>query len=311
LEHRQEEGEKIEPYFFLPIIPMILVNGSQGIAVGFASNILNRDIKELIKKCQEVLEGKKMKTLKPHLNSFKGEWIQDVENPLRWIIRGKFEVKNTTTLEITELPPSLTYEKYEKYLDKLIEDDVIQDYEDNCQDDVNYIIKFKRSDLSKLSQNDLIKILKLEETQTENLSTIDENGKLKLFESIDDMIKYFVEFRLKYYDERKKHLLEKLNKELKLILNKSKFIQLILDNKIIVNNKTKIQIFKQIESHKLEMIDESYDYLLRMPIYSLTKEIYDKLKNDLKVKEDELKNVEKLQPKEMYIDDLKQLSKNV
>lgn len=311
LKHRQEEGEKIEPYFFLPIVPMILVNGSQGIAVGFASNILNRDIKELIKKCQEVLEGKRIKTLKPYLNSFKGDWIQDEQNPLKWIIRGKFEIKNTTTVTISELPPSLTYEKYEKHLDKLIDDKIIQDYEDNCQDDINYIIKFKRSDLSKLNENDLIKLLKLEETQTENLSTIDENGKLKLFDSVNDMIKYFVEFRLKYYEIRKKHLIEKLDKELKIISNKAKFIQLILNDKIQVNNKSKSIIYKQIEKNKLEMIDDSYDYLLRMPIYSLTKEMYEKLKKDLKMKKLSIQEVKKLKPKEMYLKDLKELSKNV
>ena len=59
------------------------------------------------------------------------------------------------------------------------------------------------------------------------------------------------------------------------------------------------------------MIDDSYEYLLRMPIYSLTKEMYEKLKNDLKMKKVSIEEVKKLKPKEMYLEDLKELSKNV
>jgi DNA topoisomerase-2 len=311
LEYREEEGEKIEPYFFLPIIPMILVNGSQGIAVGFASNILNRDIKDLIKHCQKTLLGKKNITIRPSLNKFKGEWIQDTENPLKWIIRGTYSKVNTTTLRITELPPSITYEKYEIHLEKLVEDKIIFSYEDNCKDDINYTIKFKRGDLESLSNEDIIKVLKLEETQTENLTTLDENGKLKIFQSVNDIIDYFVDFRLKFYEKRKEHLINKLKRELEILGNKGKFIKLILDGKIIVNNKEKSDIMKQIEKNNLDKIDDSYDYLLRMPIYSLTKEVFDKLKEDFKLKKEEISQIEKKKPKDMYLNDIEDLLKNI
>ena len=58
LKYKEEEGEEIEPHFFLPIIPTVLINGGSGIAVGFASNILNRDVKEIIEACQKLLLGK-------------------------------------------------------------------------------------------------------------------------------------------------------------------------------------------------------------------------------------------------------------
>lgn len=309
LEFKKEEGELIEPYFFLPIIPIVLVNGSQGIAVGFASNILNRDVKDIINKCKSVIQGKKIKIIKPSLNNFKGDWIQDENNPLRWIIRGKFEIKNTTTIHITELPPSMTYEKYEAHLDKLLEEKSIQDYEDNCKDDINYIIKFKRSDLNKLSNDDIFKLLKLEESQTENLTTLDENNKLKIFDSVSDIIEYFVNFRIKYYQLRKDHILDKKKKELNILSNKGKFIKLILENKIIINNKLKIDIINQIESNNIDKIDESYDYLLRMPIYSLTKELFEKLKQDFKIKKEEITEIEKQDPKQMYLDDLNEILK--
>ena len=309
LEYKQEEGESIEPKFFLPIIPTVLINGSSGIAVGFASNILNRDVKSIIECCQKILTDKKISEVKPSLTGFTGEFIQDKENPKRWIIRGKFVRANTSTVKISELPPSMTYEKYEEILDKLVDDKLIVSYDDNCKDNIDYTIKFTRSDLEKLDDEKLIKLLKLEESSTEIFSTLDESGKLMIFESTSDMITYFVNFRLTYYHKRKQFLLDKLNRELKILSNRGRFIKAIIDGKLKVNNVAKSQIIEGIESMGLDKIDDSYDYLLRMPIYSLTKEMYEKLKEDFKLKKEEITKLEATDPKDMYIDDLNELKK--
>ena len=309
LEYKEEEGESIEPKFFLPIVPAVLLNGSSGIAVGFASNILNRDIKSIIDACVKVLSGKSPGEVKPSLNGFTGEYIQDKENNKRWIIRGKFTRANTTTVKISELPTSMTYEKYEDILDKLVDDKVIVSYDDNCKDNIDYTIKFTRSDLDKLDDEKLVKLLKLEESSTEIFSTLDEYGKLMIFENTSDIIKYFVNFRLDYYHKRKQFLLDKLNRELKILSNRGRFIKAIIDGKLKVNNVSKSVIIEGIEAMKLEKIDDSYDYLLRMPIYSLTKEMYEKLKEDFVAKKEEIKILEETDPKDMYLLDLSELKK--
>ena len=309
LEHKEEEGELIEPKFFLPIIPTVLINGSSGIAVGFASNILNRDVKSIIECCQKILSDKKISEVKPSLVGFTGDYTQDLENNKKWYIRGKFTRANTSTVKISELPPSLTYEKYEEILDKLVDDKLIVSYDDNCKDNIDYTIKFTRSDLEKLDDDRLVKLLKLEETSTEIYSTLDESGKLMIFESTTDIIEYFVNFRLTYYHKRKQFLLDKLNRELKILSNKGRFIKAIIDGKLKVNNVAKAQIIEGIESLGLDKIDDSYDYLLRMPIYSLTKEMYDKLKEDFKIKKEEIVKLEATDPKDMYILDLTELKK--
>jgi DNA topoisomerase-2 len=311
LNYKEEEGEEIEPHFFLPIIPTVLINGGSGIAVGFASNILNRDIKEIIEACQKLLLGKNITTIKPHLNGFLGDYIQDAENPKRWIIRGKFQRTNTSTIKITELPPSLTYEKYEEILDKLVENKNIVSYDDNCKDNIDYTIKFTRADLEKLDDEKLVKLLKLEESETENFTTLDENGKLKIFERVDDIIRYFVQFRLEYYQKRKDFMLNKIGHDLRVLGNRGKFIKLILEGKIVVNNKLKEEIIKQIETFSLDKIDGDYDYLLRMPIYSLTKEMFEKLKEDFKIKKEEIEKLKLVDPKDMYLDDLSELKKKL
>lgn len=311
LNYKEEEGEEIEPHFFLPIIPTVLINGGSGIAVGFASNILNRDVKEIIEACQKLLLGKNITTIKPHLNGFLGEYIQDKENPKKWFIRGKFQRVNTSTVKITELPPSLTYEKYEEILDKLVETKDIVSYDDNCKDNIDYTIKFTRADLEKLDDEKLIKLLKLEESETENLTTLDEFGKLKIFDNVEDIIKYFVSFRLTYYQKRKDFMLDKMQHELKVLGNRGKFIKLILDGKIVVNNKLKEEIVKQIIEFSLDKIDGDYDYLLRMPIYSLTKEMFEKLKEDFKIKKEDIEKLKLVQPKDMYLEDLTELKKKL
>lgn len=309
LEYKEEEGETIEPKFFLPIVPTVLINGGSGIAVGFASNILNRDIKEIIDSCIKCINSKKISTIKPSLIGFTGEYIQDQENNKKWYIRGRFEKVNTSTIKILELPPSMTYEKYEEILDKLVENKEIVSYEDNCKDNIDYTIKFTRSNLESLDDTSLIKLLKLEESETENFNTLDENGKLKIFDSVEDIIQYFINFRLKFYQVRKDFELDKLQHELKVLGNRGKFIKNILDGKIIVNNKSKDEIISQIESIALEKIDDSYDYLLRMPIYSLTKEMFEKLKEDFSSKKEEIEKLKLVDPKDMYLSDLSDLKK--
>jgi DNA topoisomerase II len=311
LTYKEEEGESIEPHFFLPIVPTVLINGSSGIAVGFSSNILNRNPLDIINACESILKGKKLVDIKPFNTFFTGDYVRDIENHKKWYIRGRLKIANTTSVKVTELPPSMTFEKYENILDALVDNKAIVSYEDNCKDSIDYTIKFTRESLSQYTEDKLIKLLKLEETETEIFTTLDETGKLKIFERDSDIINYFVNFRLDYYHKRKTHLMDKLKSELKLLSNKGRFIKAILDGKIEVKNTPKAEIISNIENLGLDKMDDSYDYLLRMAIWSLTKEMFEKLKEDYKTKKSELEELEKIDPKDMYVQDLSELKKKL
>jgi DNA topoisomerase-2 len=203
----------------------------------------------------------------------------------------------------------MTYEKYEEILDKLCDNKDIVSYDDNCKDNIDYTIKFTRSDLEKLDDEKLVKLLKLEEASTEIFSTLDEFGKLKIFETSSEIVEYFVNFRLTYYHKRKKFMLDKMQHELKILSNRGRFIKAILDEKLKVNGVSKSIIIEGIEEMGLEKIDDSYDYLLRMPIYSLTKELFEKLKEDFTAKKADIKTLEETDPKDMYLEDLNELKK--
>ena len=311
LEHKYEEGSKIEPKFYLPIIPTVLVNGTSGIAVGYATNILNRNPIDVLNNCLSLLNGKSFKIMLPKTNEFVGKYINDDSNPKRWIIRGEIILQNTTTVKITELPPSMTYEKYEDILDKLVEDRLIVSYDDNCRNNIDYTIKFSRDILSTLDNDKLIKYLKLEESETEIFTTLDEHGKLKIFESSEEILNHFVNFRLSFYDKRKQKMIDDLNKEKNLLSNRGKFIKMILDGKIEIKSRKKDDLVSELDSLEFMKIEDSYDYLLRMPLWNLTIELFDKLKEDFIKIKSEIEAINKLIPKEMYIKDLEDLKKEL
>jgi len=309
---KYDEGIEIEPSYFLPIIPTVLLNGSSGIAVGFATNILNRNIKDLINACLDELHEDKVKSLKPWINGFTGKVERDEFSNNRWKFTGTYEIVNTSTVKITELPPSMTYEKYEKYLNGLVDKKIISSYDDNCSDKIEYVIKFQRTNLTSfVDKESLSQKLKLEEYETENLTTLDENGNLKIFNSVTEIIKYFVKFRLTYYQKRKEYILNKLEHEIKVLDNKAKFIKGIIDGTIKINKVPKDKIIEQLDKQNFDKIDDSYNYLLYLPIHSLTKEKYEELLSQLKEKKEEYKEVKKRTPEGMYEEDLITLKKSL
>lgn len=313
LESQEEEGNEIEPKFFLPIIPTVLLNGSSGIAVGFATNILNRNPVDLIDACLKSLEGKKFKEPLPWWKDFNGSVTKLDTETSSFVIKGSLDVENTTTVKITELPPSMTYQKFEALLNTLQEKGHIQYYDDNCtKKEISYTVKFQRAILAEKIKRDILEnMFKLGEAETENLTCLDENGKLIIFKNVTDLINYFVKFRLGFYDKRKAYLLSELANQHTYLSNRARFIKMIIDGKLKVNNRPKQDIVTDLEKAKFDKIGHSYDYLLNMPIHSLTKEKYEELLKQVAENEKETIRIQKIEPIDMYKSDLIELRKKL
>lgn len=312
VEKQFEEGYEIEPTFFLPIIPTVLLNGSSGIAVGFSTNILNRNPIDLIDSCLKSLEGKKFPEPLPFWNGFHGtvEKLEGESSSFR--IKGIHTIENTNTVRITELPPSMTYQKYESILNTLCDKGSIATYDDNCKKNIDYTIKFQRVELQERIKKDQLEgLLKLIENETENLTCLDENGKLIVFKSVTELINYFVKFRLSYYDKRKDFILNELSRRNIYLSNRAKFIKLIIENKLNLRNVPKAEVIIQLEKLNFEKIEGSFDYLLNMTIQSMTKERYEALLKEIQENTDESIRISKTEPIEMYRTDLKELRKKL
>ena len=307
-----EEGQEIEPEFFLPIIPTVLLNGSSGIAVGFATNILNRHPLDLINACFLALDGQEVPALRPWLQGFYGNVENVIGAPRSWTFSGKWEVKNTSTVEITEIPPSFTYEKYETHLDSLVEKGILTSYDDHSSDRVHYILKFSRSVLAEWTKKDRLgDLLKMRQGEGENLTTIDENGKLKVFERAEEIVNYFVKFRLEYYEKRKAFLLSELDDEIKILSARARFVQAVVEKEIDVMNVKKVDLVKSISAIGINKIDGDYDYLLSMQIHSLTAEKYAELLKRCDTKKKEREKIAKTRTEDFYRQDLLELKSQV
>jgi DNA topoisomerase-2 len=311
LDNQVEEGNVIEPKFFLPIIPTVLLNGSSGIAVGFATNILNRNPLDLVDACIKVLDGKRVGKLLPWWREYTGP-VELVPGTNQYIMRGVYEIVNTTTVNITELPPSMTFQKYEAHLNSLQDRGIIYSYDDNSANGINYTIKFARATLSDLiNRGKLDQTLKMVETETENLTCLNEKGKLTIFEDVASVVDYFVNFRLDFYSKRKAFLIKKYGEELVYLSNKAQFVKLIIDGKLKINNVQRKEIILYLQTANFDEVNGSYNYLLNMPIHSLTKETYEQLLKEVAEKKAELAEIKKKEPIDMYREDLADLKKNL
>lgn len=311
IENQIEEGNEIEPKFFLPIVPTVLLNGSSGIAVGFATNILNRNPIDVVDACLKVLDGKKPGKLLPWWSEYSGQ-VEQVTGTNQYVMRGSYTQTNTTTVVIDELPPSATFQKYEAHLNSLQEKGIIYSYDDNSADGINYTLKFQRATLSDLVNRErLDQTLKMTETETENLTCLDENGKLIIFSSPQEVVEYFVKFRLTYYFKRKDHIIAYLKRTLTYLSNKARFIKMIIEGKLKVNNRPKTEIADDLEKLKFDQINGGFGYLLSMPIHSLVKETYESLLNEVSETQAELKRMQASDPVELYRADLLELKKTL
>jgi DNA topoisomerase-2 len=286
------------------------LNGSSGIAVGFATNILNRNPIDLIDACLSIVNGKKFKEPLPWWKDFNGKVEKVDGSESSFVFRGIYDVKDTTTVEISELPPSMTLEKYDNILNGLLEKGIIRHYDDNCSNGINYTVKIGRAEM-KQHEPRLEGYLKLAEAETENLTCLDEHGKLIIFKNVNEIINYFVNFRLSYYDKRKQYYVDLYTRDLTRLSNRARFIKMVVDGKLKINNVPKAQIEAELIKHKFDQLDGSFTYLLSMPIHSLTKEKIDELLKDVESKKAEIEEIKKLTKEEWYKQDLMALKKSL
>jgi DNA topoisomerase II len=302
------EGHKIEPQFYLPSLPLILINGSDGIASGFKQTILSRSEKDVTRYLKGRLTGK-IKTKKfnapPAFNGFTGTVAQG-DKDRQWKICGTINRINTTNVEITEIPVGIELSKYLNILDALKEKKVIVSYKDNSDDDVfNFVVKFNRAVLSKLSDEDLLNKLKLIKSETEIYNALDEDLIIKGFKNVGEIFDYYYEVKLSYMAKRKQHLLDKYKTDIEFENSKFIFIKSIVDDVLVINKRKNDAIVKDLDKiDGIITVNDSYNYLLNMGINSLTKERLDKLKASIKLKKDLLKTLKNKTVEEMWLEDL-------
>ena len=307
------EGDKIEPLYYVPVVSLLFINGSNGLSTGFRQVILPRNIDDVISYIQKKLKGVTPRTkLLPWFNNFKGS-VRLAEDG-RYEILGCIERDNLTTYRITELPVYTDYAKYCDFLDKLEESGTIQTWKDCCDPKTNDLL-FEIKTTREFSRNhesieDLLKVFHLVKPFTEQYNCIDENNRVKEYNSIQEILDDFITIRLRYYNKRKEYLLEELKKQLAKDYSKYLFCSGIIKKTIKVSNVKKDDIVKQLEAiEKIVKVDGSYSYLINMPIHSVSKETMEELKKKIEAAKEEYKKIKATTIQDMWLEDLDSLKK--
>lgn len=235
------DGSNQQPKHFLPLIPTVLLNGVEGIAVGWATSILPRDPKALVQATQDALRGKKLKTIPPKFNLYDIDIVE--RGPNQWEFRGKAEIVDSSTVHITELPPGMSIDKLRADLIAMEENGAIVGFTDRSTEEIDVTVQFKRGSLKgspattankteivdghvysykektearpTWTSEDAIKFFKLSEKVTERIVVVDWGGeRISTYENAEKVIESFAQWRLGWYTRRFEKMFEDANYEL-------------------------------------------------------------------------------------------------
>ena len=323
------EGSKIEPEFYVPIFPVVFLNGTDGLSSGWKTTIYPRDPKEIMSYIEAVLQAKaegkeevsdrRKKSIEKSLPWFKGftgvTKIEEDDGEEVFVNYGKIEKKHTTLLEITEVPITYSYSSYIKFLDRLEEKEpLFTGYDDNCDpktDTFNFKIHVKRDFWTSYpDEESWLKLFGLQKNLNEQLNCVGPGGKVKEFTNIREILDEYIKVRLKYYGEQKKVLIDEYTEALKTDVSKYVFVSGVIDGKIVIGNRKTGDIEADLDKQeKIRRMDGTYNYLLALPMRSMTKETLDKLKTEIFALREKITELKAATSEGLWLSDLKDLKK--
>ena len=325
LKYLNDDGTPVEPQFYVPIIPMVLVNGSKGIGTGFSTEIMcynPRDIIAYLKNKLKQIEAADKIEFIPYYDGFTGE-ISKI-NDTKFLFKGRYEVIEQDKIRVVELPVDCWTEDFKELLNDLQNDkdkegkkivpvvkDVFENYTDTT---VEFVITLSKGKLEELESskgdhgcNGLEKVLKLYNTgSTTNMNLFTSEDKLKKYENVEEIIDNYYDIRLEYYEDRKDFMIDALERELMILSNKATYIQEILNDSIDLRKKKKNEIIAMLEAKGYDAIDDDneFKYLVKMPMDSVSEENVSKMLNEHKCKQDELECIKSTTIQEMWLSEL-------
>lgn len=335
LQYLDDDGTMVEPEYYCPIIPFVLLNGISGIGTGFSCNIPPFHPLQVIQYIQQGLENNELfkssqicdkdtevvpdSPFLPYYEGFKGT-IHRISKH-KFAIKGVYDKIDEDTIHITELPVGTWTMPYVTYLEELADGvmdkngkripPIIKDFVNlSTELVVNIKIIFPKDKLAEFSSEDLEKLLKLNTTETmSNMYLFDADSKLHKYDSVEEIIHAFYEVRMAFYNKRKSRIVKDLKYILIKLSNRAKYIQSILKEEIDLRNKTDEQVELMLQTAKFEQwgADNNYDYLIKMPMNSVTKENAAKILRECEHHDAELREIENTTTTQMWQKDLAKL----
>lgn len=313
LTFRTEEGYSIEPRAYSPIIPMILINGANGIASGWSTQIPNHSVERVVGACREWVENREGGALSALVPSYRG--FTGTINPVsdgKWVTRGKHEWISNTKLTVSELPVGTWTEKWREFLQDASENGSKEIPKDAIVDVVNNSTDTKVSVTIELSEAFALKMRERRETQKTfrlantlsfgNAHLLDDDGKVRKYKSAVALLNAWAPARLALYEERKKHLLAKWEKEAAVLQAKALFIDLVSNGTIGLQGKTKLNLEQEMAEHGIKT--EHHVVCLGLHILSFTKQKMDLLNENKTATQNQIDEMNRLTARDLWTRDL-------
>ena len=287
MDYLVEEGQKIEPKYYLPIIPTVLVNGTEGIGTGWSSNIPCFNPREIVLSIKNKIKNNVFLKINPWYKGFQGEIKEDPKKEGTFIVRGKYHwsEEDPSTVIINEIPIKKWTDDYKIFLQELMgveslnNDDknkdkkkgnnkeeeekkkkkkeiIVEDIRQNhtynrvCFEVKlidNYVDKFKKN--SEL----FIKTFNLESSLSiTNMVLFDPEGKLRKYNTVEEIMSTFYDLRLKYYQIRKDYMISVIKKDVAILSNKARFIKMIIEDELVIKKKMRNVIVNELYELKFD-----------------------------------------------------------
>lgn len=275
------DSTEMEPKHFLPLVPMVLLNPCEGIAVGYSTNILPRTFRDIVESQLEHLAGKEVKERAPHFVPTHNPAIKlhvDRKSVRRWEFQGECKVLNASEVRITRLPYGITHTDFVNNLIELInleplkkngakhpDFDLVQDFDDHSKNVINIVVKFKRGILGSISKARVDELLGMSKLCTENLNVVAFNGSKIIGTNYVKVIKNFTDWRLEWYTDRYMRFLELIKVDIQ------KYDDILLAIKKNVAGMSKKAADRAELKEFITSIGVVYvDYIADLPVYRFT-----------------------------------------
>lgn len=311
-----------EPSFFLPILPIVAINGASGMAVGFATDIFPRSVTSVKEFIMKILNGKmteesaKATHIKPTFPQFFGKVESFQENGRQsWIVSGKFERTKKNIITVTELPYGYDREGYIEKLEKLIEKGVINDYTDETSaGKFRFAVKVPGA-FEKKEDGQILSDLKLVVKMTENIVVISPDGKVNTYSTIGALLWDFVQYRLSIYPKRFRREIGAISVDLEFLLMKLLLIRKVLHDPSFYFNKKSTREFLRDEftlilmstDFRKEDVEANMNKLLNLPVYQFTNEVADETEVEIMKLNKEADRINSLKPTVEFLADLEKI----
>jgi DNA topoisomerase II len=262
LKYVVDDGQQVEPEYYVPVLPMILVNGAEGIGTGFSCYVPPYDVEVIKHNIQCALDQVAMAPMVPHFKGFRGR-VSKVKDHT-WALEGVVE-REGTQFHVTELPPGKWIQDFKEYLDDLVEKGTIQKYENHSTETQPDFRIWGASFDDPVKELGLIKTI-----HTSNMYLIAANGAVKKYASPEEILVDYVEIRLGVYKKRKAWLLKEFDSEIEWLSEKARFITGVINGGLKVLNVPLAQVQAQLA--KAQFKDEIWEKLMDIKTYQYVAE---------------------------------------